>query len=131
MIIIINVFIVFQVSPEDIEKTVKYKAPTMHQKTDFIDEMTISPFNFDPGQCLVTTKWAQNRKMFTYHIPLKRINPSPEYVKPSLNCVTLTVDGYEKEIKRVESNGDVEMKSKADICTPDRTSADKVARAMR
>ena len=116
---------------EDIEKTIKYKAPTMQQTTDFIEKMTVNSFGFDPGQCMATTKLAQNSVIFTYHIPLKSINPSPEYVKPSLNYVTLTVDGYEKEIKRVESNGDVEMKSKADLYTPDRESAEKVAKAMR
>jgi len=116
---------------EDIEETIKYKAPTMEQTTAFIDKMTMNPFSFDPGQCMAITEWMENNDTFTYHIPLKKINPSPEYVKPSLNCVTLTVDGYEKEIKRVESNGDVEMKSKADLCAEDRESADKLARAMR
>lgn len=116
---------------EDIEETIKYQAPTMEQTTEFINKMTMNNFGFDPGQCIATTEWVENRATFTYHIPLKKINPSPEYVKPSLDCVTLTVDGYEKEIKRVESNGDVEMKSKADLCAADRESADKLARAMR
>ena len=116
---------------ENIEETIKYKAPTMQQTIEFIEKMTIHTFGFDPGQCMVTTKMAKNTVAFTYHIPLKKINPSPDYVMPSLNCVTLTVDGYEKAIKRVESNGDVEMKSKADICAADRESADKLAKAMR
>jgi len=60
-----------------------------------------------------------------------KINPSPDYVEPHLDCVILTVDGYAKEIKRVESNGDIEMKSKTDICTPDSASAEKLARALR
>ncbi|MEK6193165.1 MAG: hypothetical protein N2F24_02895 [Deltaproteobacteria bacterium] len=128
---IIGLSLVMPVVAEDIEETIKYKAPTMQQTTDFIDKMTMHTFGFDPGQCMVTTKTAKNTVTFTYHIPLKKINPSPDYVMPSLNCVTLTVDGYEKEIKRVESNGDVEMKSKADICAADRESAEKLAKAMR
>lgn len=128
---IIGLSLVMPVVAEDIEKTIKYKAPTMQQTTDFIEKMAIQTFSFDSGQCMVTTKMARNTVTFTYHIPLKKINPSPDYVMPSLNCVTLTVDGYEKEIKRVESNGDVEMKSKADICAADRESAEKLAKAIR
>ena len=131
ILFIMGLILVMPSMAEDIEETIKYKAPTMQQTTDFIDKMTMNTFGFDPGQCMVTTKSAEHTMVFTYHIPLKKINPSPEYVKPSLNCVTLTVDGYEKKIKRVESNGDVEMKSKADICAADRESADKVAKAIR
>lgn len=128
---IIGLSLVMPVVAEDIETTIKYQAPTMQQTTDFIEKMTMHTFGFDPGQCMVTTKMAKNTVTFTYHIPLKKINPSPDNVMPSLNCVTLTVDGYEKEIKRVESNGDVEMKSKADICAADGESAEKLAKAMR
>jgi len=128
---IIGLSLVMPVVAEDIEETIKYKAPTMQQTTDFIDKMTMHTFGFDPGQCMVTTKTAKNTVTFTYHIPLKKINPSPDYVMPSLNCVTLTVDGYEKEIKRVENDGNVEMRSKADICTADRESAEKLAKAIR
>ena len=116
---------------EDIEETVKYKAPTMQQTLGFIDKLAGGNFGFDQSQCVVTTKRAINSVTFEYQIPLKKINPSPDYVQAHLECVDLTVDGYEKEIKRIESNGDVEMKSKADICTPDSESAEKLAKAIR
>ena len=116
---------------EDIEETIKYEAPTIQQTTDFIEKKTLNRFSIDEGQCIGISKMVQTHDVFTYYIPLNKINPSPDYVEASLDCVTLTVDGYEKEIKRVESNGDVEMKSKVDICTPNRESAEKVARAMR
>jgi len=116
---------------EDIEETVKYKAPTMEQTLGFIDKLAGGNFAFDQSQCVVTTKMIINQATFEYQIPLKTINPSPDYVEAHLECVALTVDGYEKKIKRIEGNGDVEMKSKADICTPDRESADKLAKAIR
>lgn len=128
---IMGMILVMPSMAEDIEETIKYKAPTMQQTTDFIEKMTMHTFAFDPGQCMAITKTSEGPDSFTYYIPLKKINPSPDYVEPSVDCVTLTVDGYEKEIKRVEGNGDVEMKSKVDICTGDRESADKVARAIR
>jgi len=124
-------FIVFQASAEDIEETVKYKAPTMGQTVGFINKMTKGTVSVDPGQCIMTTKMVKNTKTFTYIIPLKKINPSPDYVKPHLSKVILTVDGYEKEIKRVEETGDVEMKSKVELYTPDEDSADKLAKAIR
>jgi len=93
--------------------------------------MTRDTVSVDPGQCIVTTKMEKNTKTFKYIIPLKKINPGPDYVKPHLSNVILTVEGYEKEIKRVEENGDVEMRSKAELYTPDEDSADKVAKAMR
>ncbi len=124
-------FMVFQASAEDIEETVKYKAPTMDQAIDFINKMTRDTVSVDPGQCTVTTTMEKNSRTFEYIIPLKKINPGPDYVKPHLNKVILTVEGYEKEIKRVEENGDVEMKSKVELYTPDKDSADKVARAIR
>ena len=126
-----GLFMVFQASAEDIEETVKYKAPTVGQVVEFINKMTRDTVSVDPGRCIVTTKMVKNTKTYEYIIPLKKINPSPDYVKPHLDNVILTVEGYEKEIKRVEENGDVEMKSKAELFTPDKDSADKVARAMR
>jgi len=131
IISIAGLFIVFQASAEDIEETVKYKAPTMGQTIDFINKMTRGKVSVDPGQCIVTTKMVKNSATFEYIIPLKKINPSPDYVKPHLDNVILTVEGYEKEIKRVEENGDVEMKSKVELPTPDEDSADKVAKAIR
>ena len=131
IISIVCLFLVFQASAEDIEETVKYKAPTMDQAIDFINKMTRDTVSVDPGQCTVTTKMIKNTRTFNYIIPLKKINPSPDYVKPHLNRVILTVEGYEKEIKRVEENGKVEMKSKVELYTPDEDSADKVAKAMR
>ena len=124
-------FIVFQASAEDIEETVKYKAPTMGQTVGFINKMTKNTVSVDPGQCILTTKMEKHTKTFKYIIPLKKINPSPDYVKPHLSNVILTVDGYEKEIKRVEETGDVEMKSKVELYTPDNDSAEKVAKAVR
>ena len=73
----------------------------------------------------------KNTKTFEYIIPLNKINPSPDYVEPRLSNVILTVDRYEKAIKRLEENGNVEMKSKVEISTPDKDSADKLAEAMR
>ena len=131
IISIVCLFLVFQASAEDIEETVKYKAPTMDQAIDFINKMTRDTVSVDPGQCTVTTKMIKNTRTFNYIIPLKKINPGPDYVKPHLNKVILTVEGYEKEIKRVEENGKVEMKSKVELYTPDEDSADKVAKAMR
>ena len=61
----------------------------------------------------------KHTKTFEYIIPLKKINPSPDYVKPHLTNVILTVEGYEKEIKRVEENGKVEMKDKVTLYTPE------------
>ena len=124
-------FMVFQASAEDIEETVKYKAPTMDQAVDFVNKMTRGTVSVDPGQCIVTTKMEKNTRTFEYIIPLKKINPGPDHVKPHLSNVILTVEGYEKEIKRVEENGDVEMKSKVELFTPDEDSADKVAKAIR
>lgn len=71
--------------------------------------MTRDTVSVDPGQCIVTTKMEKNNATFKYIIPLKKINPGPDYVKPHLSNVILTVEGYEKEIKRIEENGDVEM----------------------
>jgi hypothetical protein len=86
---------------EDIEETVKYKAPTIEQTLGFIDKLAAGNFGFDQSQCVVTTRKAINSVIFEYHIPLKKINPSPDYVQPRLECVELTVDGYEKKIKRL------------------------------
>ena len=124
-------FIVFQALAEDIEETVKYKAPTMGQTIGFINKLTKHTVSVDPGQCIVTTKMEKHTKTFKYIIPLKKINPSPDYVKPHLTNVILTVEGNKKEIKRVEEDGNVEMKDKVTLYTPDNDSADKLAKAMR
>jgi hypothetical protein len=124
-------FIMVQASAEDIEETVKYKAPSMSQTIAFINKMSKGSVSVDPGQCIATTKMVKNTKTFKYIIPLKKINPGPDYVAPRLSKVILTVDGYEKEIQRVEENGNVEMKSKVELNTPDKDSAEKLAKAMR
>ena len=124
-------FIVVQASAEDIEETVKYKAPSMSQTVDFINKISKGTVSVDPGQCIATTKMVKNTKTFEYIIPLKKINPSPDYVTPHLSNVILTVEGYEKKIQRVEENGNVEMKSKVELNTPDKDSAEKLAKAMR
>jgi len=131
IISIAGLSVVCQVLAEDIEETVKYKAPTMDQTIDFIGEISRGTVSVDPGQCTATTKMVKNTKTFEYIIPLSKINPSPDYVEPHLNNVILTVDRYEKKIKRVEENGNVEMKSKVELSTPDEDSADKLAKAMR
>jgi len=116
---------------EDIEETIKYKAPTMQQTLGFIDKLAAGNFEFEQSECVVTTWKTINSTTFEYQIPLKKINPGPDYVEAHGDCVVLTVVGYEKEIKRVENNGDVEMKSKGDMCTPDSLSAIKLSRAIR
>ena len=121
----------FPVKSEDIEETIKYAAPTMQQTLGFIDKLAGGNFTFDQSQCIATTRRSIHTKGYEYHIPLKRVNPSPDYVRTHLECVELYIDGYEKEIRRVESNGDVEMKNKVDICAQDRESAEKLARAIR
>jgi hypothetical protein len=131
IISVAGLFLAFQAVAEDIEETVKYKAPTMDQTVDFINAISQDTVSVDPGQCTATTKTVKNTKTFEYIIPLSKINPSPDYVKPHLSNVILTVEGYEKEIKRVEENGNVEMKSKVELFTPDEDSADKLAKAMR
>ncbi len=124
-------FITVQASAEDIEETVKYKAPSMSQTIAFINKMSKGSVSVDPGQCIATTEMVKNTKTFKYIIPLKKINPGPDYVVSRLSKVILTVDGYEKEIQRVEENGNVEMKSKVELNTPDKDSAEKLAKAMR
>jgi len=131
MVSVACLFIVCQALAEDIEETIKYKAPTMEQTIDFISKISRGTVSVDPGQCTATTTMVKNNKKFDYIIPLSEINPSPDYVKPHQTNVTLTVDRYEKKIKRVEENGDVEMKSKVELSTPDKDSADKLAKAMR
>jgi hypothetical protein len=131
IILFAYLFIMSPVMAEDIEETVKYKAPTMEQTIDFINKISDGTVSVDPGQCIATTKMEKNTKTFNYIIPLKKINPSPDYVESHLNSVILTVDGYEKEIKRVEENGNVEMKSKVELYATDEDSAAKLAKAMR
>ena len=131
IISVAGLLLAFQAVAEDIEETVKYKAPTISQTIDFINTISRGSVSVDPGQCTASTKTAINTKTYEYIIPLSDINPSPDYVKPHLKNVILTVEGYEKKIKRVEENGNVEMKSKVELFTPDEDSADKLAKAMR
>ena len=124
-------FFTIPVGAEDIRETVKYKAPTMEQTISFIQEMTRNRVGFEPEQCILITKIAKNNVTFEYRIPLKSINPSPGYVKPRLSCVTLTVDGYKKEIQRIGNDGKEEWKSKVDVCTANQESAGYLASAIR
>jgi len=124
-------FIVVQASAEDIKETVKYKAPSMSQVVGFISKLSKGTVSVDPGQCIATTKMVKNTKTFKYIIPLKEINPSPDYVTPHLKNVILTVAGHKKKIQRVEESGKVEMKSKVELNTPDEDSAEKLAKAIR
>ena len=125
------VFSAIPAEAEEIEETIKYKAPTMQQTIGYVDKLTAGNFEFNRSQCEVVTQKYINSAKFEYHIPLKKINPSPDYVKTHLECTILTVDGYENEIKRIEDNGDVEMKNRIDICTPDRESAENLTWAIR
>jgi hypothetical protein len=112
-------------------ETVTYAAPSMQQTVDVIKRLAGGDFRLDESSCKATTRRVVHTKWYDYHIPLQKVNPSPDYVRTHLECVELFIDGYEKEIKRVESNGDVEMKDKVDICTASRESADKLAGAIR
>ena len=131
IISVAGLFPMFLAVAEDIEETVKYKAPTMGQTIDFIHDISKGTVSVDPEQCTATTQTVKNTKTFQYIIPLSKINPGPDYVKPRLSKVIITVEGYDKQIKRVEENGNVEMKSKVELFTPDEDSADKLAKAMR
>jgi len=124
-------FFTIPVSAEDVRETVKYKAPTMNQAIGFIQEMTTNNVGFEPGQCILITKAVNNNVTYEYRTPLKKINPSPGHVKPRLNCVVLTVDGYKKEIQRIGKDGKEEWKSKVDVCTANKESAEQLANAMR
>jgi hypothetical protein len=128
---ITSLYFTIPVWAEDIRETVKYKAPTMDQTIGFIQEMTRNDVGFEPEQCILITKAAKNNVSYEYRIPLKNINPSPGYVKPRLNCVTLTVDGFKKKIQRIGNDGKEEWRSKVDVCTANKESAEYLASAMR
>ena len=106
-------------------------AESIEETVDVIEKLAGGNFRFDASSCMATTRRVMHTNWFDYHIPMKKVNPSPDYVRPHLECVEIFIDGYEKEIKRLEDNGDVEMKDKVDICTASRESAEKLARAIR
>jgi hypothetical protein len=113
-ILITSLYFTIPVWAEDIRETAKYKAPAMDQTIGFIQEMTRNEVGFEPEQCILIAKAAKNNVNFEYRIPLKNFNPSPGYVKPRLNCVTLTVDRFKKEIQRIGNDGKEEWRSKVD-----------------
>jgi hypothetical protein len=131
MFMAISVAFLLSALPVNAEYNVKYASPTMQQTVGVIEKLAGGNFRFDQAQCIATTRRTMHTNWFDYHIPLKKVNPSPDYVRTHLECVELYIDGNEKEIKRVEKNGKVEMKDKVDICAPDRESADKLAGAIR
>jgi len=106
-------------------------AESIEETVDVIEKLAGGNFRFDASSCMATTRRVMHTNWFDYHIPMKKVNPSPDYVRTHLECVEVYIDGYEKAIKRVEDNGDVEMKDKVDICTASRESAEKLARAIR
>ena len=119
------------VSAEDMEDTVKYKAPTMDQTLNFIRRMTSETLDFEPEECILITSAVIENETYEYRIPLKEINPSPEYVKQRLNYVDVTVDNYEKMIKRIGRDGKEEWKDKLSISTDNEQSAKMLANALR
>ena len=101
------------------------------ETVDVIKRLTGGNFRFDQSQCMATTRRTMHTNWFDYHVPLKKVSPTPDNVRTHLECVEVYIGGYEKAIKRVENNGDVEMKDKVDICTASRESAKKLAQALR
>ena len=131
IISIVSFIFTIPVSAEDIEETVKYKAPTMDQTLGFIQEMTSGTLGFEEGECILITSAVINRATFEYRIPLKEINPSPGSVKQRLTYVDVAVDNYKKKIQRIGKDGKEEWKSKVSIWTENELSAKQVANALR
>lgn len=77
-------------------ETVKYAAPTMQQTVGVIEKLAGGDFSFDQAQCMATTRRTMHTNWFDYHIPLKRVTPTPDYVRTHLECVELYIDGNEK-----------------------------------
>ena len=131
MVVAIPVVLLLSSLSASAEEAVKYAAPTMRQTVDIIEKLAGGNFAFNQSECMAITRRTMHTSSFEYHIPLNRVGSSTDYVRTHLECVELYIDGYEKQIKRVENNGDVEMKDKADICTASRESAEKLAGAIR
>jgi hypothetical protein len=131
IISIVSFIFTIPVSAEDIEETVKYKAPTMDQTLGFIQEMTSGTLGFEEGECILITSAVINRATFEYRIPLKEINPSPGSVKQRLTYVDVAVDNYKNKIQRIGKDGKEEWKSKVSIWTENELSAKQVANALR
>ncbi len=131
IISIVSFIFTIPVSAEDIEETVKYKAPTLDQTLGFIQEMTSGTLGFEEGECILITSAVINRATFEYRIPLKEINPSPGSVKQRLTYVDVAVDNYKNKIQRIGKDGKEEWKSKVSIWTENELSAKQVANALR
>lgn len=56
IILFLTIIVSIPVSAEDIEETVKYKAPTMDQTVDYIAGIMLDFGDFDSGECLLTTR---------------------------------------------------------------------------
>lgn len=131
IISIMSFIVTIPVLAEDIKETVKYKAPTMDQTLDFIQEMTSGTLGFEEDECILITSAVINRATFEYRIPLKEINPSPGSVKQRLTYVDVAVDNYKKKIQRIGKDGKEAWKSKVSIWTENELSAKQVANALR
>lgn len=119
------------VSAEDLEETVKYKPPTMDQTVEYIAGIMLDFAEFEPGECMLTTKKVRNNVAFTYLIPVKELDPSPSNVKTRLTCVDLTVPGNKNKIIRIGRDNKEELRNKVDVCTDNRENAEYLATAMR
>lgn len=128
---IVSLILTISVSAEDIEETVKYKAPTMDQTLDFIQRVSTGTLDFESEECILIASMVKNRTTFVYKIPLKEINPSPGYVKQRLTYVDVTVENYKKKIQRIGKDGKEEWKSKVSISTENEESAKALANALR
>lgn len=116
---------------EDLEETVKYKPPTMAQTVDFIAGIMLDFVDFEPGECMLTTRKFINNTIFTYRTPVRKLDPSPAYVKTRLNCVDVAVPGNKNIIIRTGRDNKEEMKNKVNVCADNRESAGHLATAMR
>lgn len=131
IILMVSFIFIIPASAEDIEETVKYKAPTMDQALDFIQRTTTGKTDFEPEECILITRSVINNVTYEYRIPLKEINPSPGHVKQRLRNVDVTVDKYKKKIQRIGRDGKKEWKSKVSIWTENEQSAKMLANAFR
>ena len=131
IILFLAIIVSIPVSAEDIEETVKYKPPTMDQTVDYLAGIMLDFGDFDSGECLLTTRKVKNNVVFTYHIPLKELDPSPKYIKTRLNCVDVIVPGQKKKIVRIGKNNKEDLRNKIDVCADNRESAEYLTTAMR
>ena len=116
---------------EDLEETVQYKPPTMDQTVDFIAGMSSDFIDFEPGECMLTTRMIRNNVAFEYRTPLKELDPSPGYVKSRLTCADVSVPGSNKKIVRIGKDNKEDLRNKVSVCTENRESAEHLTTALR